>query len=205
MVKKSPQDGNEKRNDAYRKTMLGPYLGTRVVSHDQITQALASGLSVRECHDRLQDAEVLLFETYDHSAREQGWKAACDAIAGLSTSANVDELGLVGLQELADEKRRGFRRGCYASSLTTGTPELDVVIYSDIIGQGDCCKVGRLFVVNEGNDWAEIASVLRSTTDLKEWREQATKQRVDDFLNSRGRLNGLLNVLRILQARKGGK
>jgi hypothetical protein len=202
MVMQRPRVGN-KNHDAGYYTWLMPY--SRVVTDDQITQALASGLSVRECHDRLLDAEVLLFETYDHSAMEQGWKAACDAIAGLSTSANVDKMGLVGLQELADEKRRVLLRGCYASSLTTGTPELDVVIYSDTIGQGDCCKAGMLFVVNEGNDWAEIANVLRSTTDLKELREQAAKQREDDYLNSRGRLNGLLNVLRGLQAREGGK
>ena len=199
---KTPEMGNE-NHDADYYVWLMPY--NRVVSDDQFTQALASGLSVHECHDRLLDAECLLFESHNHAAWERGWFDAVDAITWLTSPANSEELGIADLLEMADDRRQELRRGCYASSLTTGTPEVDVVIYSDTIGKCDCCKAGMLFVRDEGNDWPEIAGILRSKTDRKELREIAAQRSEDDYLNSRGRLNGLLNVLRSLQAREGGK
>jgi hypothetical protein len=62
-----------------------------------------------------------------------------------------------------------------------------------------------LFLQDEHNDYSEIASVLRSTTDRQELRELAARQREEDYLNSRSRLNGSLNVLGSLRALGGGK
>ena len=203
MIMQCPGVGNE--DFEHREICLGPYLGTRAVDDDQIQQALVSGLSVHECHDRLLDAECLLFESFDHAAWAQGWQTACSAIAWLTGPANSEELGIADLLEMAEDKRQELRRGCYATSLTTGLPELDEIVYSNTLGRCDCCEAGMMFVADQHNDWAQIASVLKSTTDTKELRELATRQREDDYLNSRSRIDGLLNVLGSLQALGGGK
>ena len=205
MITQGPLTGNEDSESEHHEICLGPYLGTRAVDDDQIQQALVSGLSVRECHDRLLSAECRLFELFDHAAWAQGWQTACSDIEWLATPANTEDIGIADLLEMAEDRRQELRCGCYASYLTTGTPEVDVVIYSETIGKCDCCKAGMLFVRDEGNDWPEIAGILRSKTDRKELREIAAQRSEDDYLNSRGRLNGLLNVLRSLQAREGGK
>ncbi len=176
MITQGPLTGNEDSESEHHKICLGPYLGTRAVDDDQIQQALASGLSVHECHDRLLNAECLLFESFDYAAWAQGWQTARSAIEWLATPANSEELGIADLLEMADDRRQELRRGCYASSLTTGTPEVDVVIYSETIGKCDCCKAGMLFVVDEHNNWAKIASMLKSTIDRKELRELEARQ-----------------------------
>ena len=83
-------------------------------------------------------------------------------------------------------------------------PELDEIVYSNTLGRCDCLTSGMLFLQDEHNDYSEIASVLRSTTDRQELRELAARQREEEYLNSRSRLNGSLNVLGSLQALGGG-
>lgn len=208
MIMKTPRVGNEK-HDADYYVWLGPYLRTRAVSDDQFTLALASGLTIDECHDRLLDAECLLSETYDDVSWAQGWQDAVIAIEWLDSDENRrdedTELFYGDLRELADDRRQELRRGCYSASLITGTPELDEIVYSNTLGRCNCLSAGMWFVRDEHNDYCEIASVLRSTTDTKELRELAARQREDDYLNSRSRINGLLNVLGSLQAIGGAK
>jgi hypothetical protein len=173
MIMKTPEMGNE-NYDADYYVWLMPY--NRVVSDEQFTQALAGGLSVHECHDRLLDAECRLFETHNHAAWERGWIDAVDKIAWLTSPANAEELGIADLLELADDRRQELRRGCYSASLITGVPELDEIVYSNTLGRCDCCEAGMMFVADQHNDWDEIASVLKSTTDRKELRELAARQ-----------------------------
>ena len=180
MVMQTPRVGNENHNPEYYEIWLGPYLGTRAVTDEQLTLALASGLTIDECHDRLLDAECLLFETYDDVSWAQGWQDAVIAIEWLDSDENrrdeETELFYGDLRELADDRRQELRRGCYSASLTTGVPELDEIVYSNTLGRCNGLSAGMWFVRDESNDWAEIASVLRSTTDRQELRELAARQ-----------------------------
>jgi hypothetical protein len=167
-------------HDADYYVWLGPYLRTGDVTDEQLTLALASGLSVRECHHRLLDAECLLFEAYDYVSCAQGWQDAVIAIEWLDSDENrrdeETELFYGHLRELADDRRQGLRQACFATALITGTPEVDAIAYSNTLGRVDCLAAGMLFARNEGNDYSEIASVLRSTFDMKELRELAARQ-----------------------------
>ena len=180
MVMQTPRVGNENHNPEYYEIWLGPYLGTRAVDDEQLTLALASGLTIDECHDRLLDAECLLFETYDDVSWAQGWQDAVIAIEWLDSDGNrrdeETELFYGDLRELADDRRQELRRGCYSASLITGVPELDEIVYSNTLGRCDCLTAGMLFLQDEHNDYSEIASVLRSTTDRQELRELAARQ-----------------------------
>ena len=176
MITQGPLTGNEDSEFEHHEICLGPYLGTRAVDDDQIQQALVSGLSVRECHDRLLNAECLLFESFDHAAWAQGWQTACIAIEWLATPANTEDIGIADLLEMADDRRQELRRRCYAAALTTGTPELDEIVYSNTLGRVGCYEAGMMFVVDEHNNWAKIASVLKSTIDRKELRELEARQ-----------------------------
>jgi len=205
MIMQAPTMGNENFDDEYREIHLGPYLGTRAVTQEQVTQALASGLSVDECHDRLLDAECLLMTSHNAAAWQRGWTEAVEAITWLSTPENSDEIGLADLLEFAEDRHQELRRECYDTALTTGTPALDEITYSNTIGRVECCTAGMWFVVDEGNDWCEIASVLKSTTDLKELKSKADRKREDDYLSSRNRIPALLQVWGSLQTIGGAK
>ena len=180
MVMQTPRVGNENHNPEDYEIWLGPYLGTRAVDDEQLTLALASGLTIDECHDRLLDAECLLFETSDDVSWAQGWQDAVIAIEWLDSDGNrrdeETELFYGDLRELADDRRQELRRGCYSASLITGVPELDEIVYSNTLGRCDCLTAGMLFLQDEHNDYSEIASVLRSTTDRQELRELAARQ-----------------------------
>jgi hypothetical protein len=180
MITQGPLTGNEDSEFEHHEICLGPYLGTRAVDDDQIQQALVSGLSVRECRDRLLDAEIMLHEAHDARAWERGWLDAVDKIAWLDSDENRrdedTELFYGDLLELAEDSHKDLRRGCYASALASGSPALDVVAFLNTLGRVDCLAAGMLFARNEGNDYSEIASVLRSTFDMKELRELAARQ-----------------------------
>ena len=177
MVTQAPDSGNEKSKHAaaYRECWLGPYLGTRVVDDEQIDAALASGLSVRKIENRLLQAEVHIFEGYDAVAWQNGWLAACDAIAWLDTPANFD-LNLADGKEIVDERRQTLRRQCYAAALATGTPELDIAAYSDACARCECCRCAMLFADDDSLSCEDIADILRRTQDFTELRAIAKRR-----------------------------
>ena len=205
MIMQAPTMGNENFDEEYFQIWLGPYIGTRAITTEQATQTIASGVSLETCHDRLLDAECLLMTTHDPKAWQRGWLDGVNAITWLATPENSDELGIADLLEIAEDRHQELRRECYATALTTGTPALDEITYSNTIGRVECCTAGMLFVVDEGNDWREIASVLKSTTDLKELKSKADKKREEDYLSSRNRIPALIEVLGSLQAIGGAK
>lgn len=155
---------------------LAPYLGTRAVNADQISQALASGLTVEEIHDRLLDAEIELATAYDPDAYQRGWLTACDAIVWLGTPDNEDDINFADLKELADDRYQSARRSCYAAALTNGSPALNVDTYSDTLGRVDCCECGLWFVCDSSNNWTELAGIMRSTSDRRELRAMAGRE-----------------------------
>lgn len=155
-------------------TWLMPY--SHVVTDEQFLQALTGGLTVLECHNRLLNAECLLYKPYSEDAWQQGWLDAVDAITWLTTPENSDELGIADLLEIADDKRQELRRRCYSTALATGSPELDEIQYSSNGGRCDCLDAGMMFVLDEDNEWSEIADILRKTTDRQELRELVVRQ-----------------------------
>jgi hypothetical protein len=179
MITQSPHSGNENYDVEYYEVWLGPYLGNRAVNDDQLQQALDSGLTVRESHDRLEDAECLLMTAYDLEAWKRGWFEAVDVIRWLDSDENRrdedTELFYGDLREFADDIYQQLRRGCYSSSLTTGAPVLDVPLYSTACGRCDCLNAGKLF--DDGLSNTEIAGILRSTNDIKELKTIAAQHK----------------------------
>ncbi len=179
MITKTPHIGNEKYDVEHYEVWLGPYVGNRAVTDDQLQQAFTSGLTVTECHSRLLDAECTLTTAYDHQAWQQGWSEAVEAIRGLDSDENRrdedTELFYCDLREFAYDIYQELRRGCYSSSITTGAPVLDVPLYSTACGRCSCLDAGIIFP--DETDNSELAEILGSTTDLKELREIAAQQK----------------------------
>jgi hypothetical protein len=207
MITQSPHSGNENHDAEYYEIWLGPYLGNRAVNDDQLQQALDSGLTVRESHDRLEDAECLLMTAYDLAAWDRGWFEAIDVIRWLDSDENRrdedTELFYGDLREFADDIYQELRRGCYSSSLTTGAPVLDVPLYSTACGRCSCLDAGMIFP--DQTDNSELADILGSTTDLKELQQIAAQQREEAYLAARDRIAGMINVLGHLQRIGGAK
>lgn len=205
MIMQAPMMGNKILDEEHFEIWLGPYIGTRAITTEQATQTIASGVSLEECHDRLLDAECLLMTTHNPKAWQRGWMDAVNAITWLDTPENSNELGLSDLLEFAEDRHQELRRECYATALTTGTLALDEITFSNTIGRVDCCTAGMWFVTADENDWREIASVLRSTTDRRELLQKAERIREEDYLSSRNRIPELLQVLGSLQTIGGAK
>lgn len=206
MITQSPTTGNG-NHDADYYTWLMPY--NRVITDSQISLALASGLTVKDCHSRLLDAECTLLTTYDHPSWQQGWQDAVTAVRWLDSHENQaqgdDQLFYGDLRGLAEELERGLRHECYAAALTTGEPSLDTVTYSNTLGRCDCLTAGLMFVADEDNDYSEVASILAGTTDLRELRRLAAEHREDSYLESQHLIPEMLNVLATLQEKRGDK
>lgn len=158
-------------------TSLQPY--TRAVTTDQITQALAGGLSVKECTSRLHDAESVLYEAHNPTAWQRGWSEAVDAIRWLDSDENQnrgdDQTFYGDLRQFADEQYNEIRQGCYSSSLVTGEPVIDVPVYRTACGRCDCLDAGMWF--DDGLSNTEIAGILRSTNDIKELKTIAAQHK----------------------------
>ncbi len=175
MIPTGPSRGNKNSQHEKREIRFSPYVGTRAVTKDQITQALARGLTVDEIHHRFLDAECLLMTAHDPLGWDCGWLAICDGLEWCDTPANVDESGLTEGLKASKARYQSIRQSCYAAALSTGTPDLDVVAYSDACGRVDCCECGMWFMHDRDNDWTEMAGILRKTRDRRELWELAMR------------------------------
>lgn len=184
---------------------LRPYVATRAITDDQIREAIAAGITTDEIRNRLVSAECAIYDSFVATSWESGWHSAVDSIATIGrddddTGFDDDDTGFGGLLEAAENRRQTLRQACYTGflngSVTTwptqvlwrcetelqGPEWTGQAAYSFCCGEADCLTDAMLFVGDryEENDWLEIASVLKSTTDRTELRELAARQRAID-------------------------
>lgn len=172
-------DGNTPRPDK----VLSPYIGTRAVTAAQISQALASGLTVEQIRDRLTEAECELAESIVAAEWDRGWSGAVESIVWLTTPANTEPLGINDLLDVADESRIEQRQGCYVSAVTTGTPQVDATAYSLTLGRVSCLEWGVRLVPDDTcyiDDLTDIADILRQTRDHGKLRAIIARQQALD-------------------------
>jgi hypothetical protein len=163
-----------------REVWLGPYIGTRAVTDEQIDKALADGLTVSEIHDRLLDAECCLV-ALDWDAYGIGWLAATNDIANVDYSAEDPET-IGDLAQQAEERVGELRCQCYASTLN-GIDWQGLTNISHWRGRADCCEYGcRYIQVDDHITDFDLAMMLRTHTGPQQMRPliaEAEHQRVD--------------------------
>jgi len=163
----------------------GPY--DRVVSPEQIQQAVDSGLTPHEIEDRLVDAECLVCTmSTDINAYGLGWFAACDKIASipvlLENDDDDDELRIGDLHEQALDYYHGLKRACYADHLS-GLEWNGLVKLSGWSGRVDALNCGCFYIAELNNDIAykDLAAILKKNPDTRHFDALIRKKRAADL------------------------